>query len=425
MKKEIKKLINHPLFSGSAIMIVGSNSINAINYLYHLIMGRILGPAGYGELAALISLIGILGVVSTGISLAVTKYVSSATNDQETNSLSQWLKVKLFQLSLAFSIFILITSPLTSAFLHLSINHIFVIAASFLFSFSSVLNRAILQGLLKFKDMVISVLLENISKLVIGVILVLLGFQLSGAMVGILISAIIGWYLTNRFLHFSKLSRPQSPKYIKSIIFFTIPVIIQTVATTSLYTADLILVKHFFSSHNAGIYASLSTLGKIIFFGTSPIAAVMFPLVSKQYSRGGSYKKIFNFSLLTTAILSTLIIVIYWLFPQISIKILYGSAYLEASNLLVFFGIFMALFTLSSLYMNLGLSLGKIRIVIFPSIAAILQIILIWFNHQSLEKVIFISIIITSLLLLSLIIYSSKYRFSYGDKSSFSNSPSL
>lgn len=416
MKKILNEIVTHPLFSGSTIMVFGSNSINAINYLYHLVMGRLLGPTGYGELAALISLMGLLGVVSAGINLAVTKYVSSAKNDQEANRLSHWLKVKFFQLSVAFSAFILITSPLTSAFLRTNINYIFIIAAAFLFSFSSTLNRAILQGLLKFKEMVISVLFENTSKLLIGSVLVLVGFKLSGAMMGIFIAAIIGWYLTHSFLKGSKSTNPKRPEDLKNIIFFTIPVIIQTVAITSLYTTDLILVKHFFLPFDAGIYASLSTLGKIIFFGASPIASVMFPLVSQRQSRGGSYNKIFSFSLLTTACLSILVVIFYWLFPNLAIKLLYGSAYLQASSLLVFFGVFMALFTLSSFLINFGLSLGKIKIVIFPAAAAIIQATAIWFYHTSLYTVVIISILVNTLLLASLVIYSIFERRSFYGK---------
>ena len=39
---------------------------------------------------------------------------------------------------------------------------------------------------------------------------------------------------------------------------------IQALAFTSFFTTDLILVKHFFPPFEAGIYAALSTLGKII-----------------------------------------------------------------------------------------------------------------------------------------------------------------
>ncbi len=36
MRERVKKVITHPLFSGSAIMIVGTNGIAGLNYIYHL-----------------------------------------------------------------------------------------------------------------------------------------------------------------------------------------------------------------------------------------------------------------------------------------------------------------------------------------------------------------------------------------------------
>ena len=57
-----KSLIKNPLFSGSAIMIIGSNLSNFIAYVYHLIIGRLLGPSSYGTLAALLSLMGLVAV---------------------------------------------------------------------------------------------------------------------------------------------------------------------------------------------------------------------------------------------------------------------------------------------------------------------------------------------------------------------------
>lgn len=407
MKARIKIIVSNPLFSGSVIMIVGSNAVSFLNYLYHLIVGRMLGPSGYGELAALISLIGLLGVIPASLSLAIIKYISSTETEEERNNLIRWLKSKILVGSFILFVVILFLSPLLTSFLKISnLSYLILIAISFLFTVQSGLNRAILQGLLRFKDMVASLLAENALKLSISILLIYLGFQVSGAMFALVISSLLGWYITNFYLNTnSNKGINLSPSKIRSMLLFTIPVAVQSIATTSLYSSDVILVKHFFTSHDAGIYASLSTLGKIIFFGSGPIGAVMFPLVSQRSTRGQSYKRIFLYSFLTTAFIAISILLVYWLFPQAAIGLLYGSAYLGASNLLVWFGIFITLFTLSSLLISYGLSLRKTFVVIMPLVAAVLQILLIWFFHQTLFSVILVSIIVLTLLLVSLLIY--------------------
>lgn len=391
-------------------MIIGSNSVSFINYLYHLVMGRMLGPVGYGELASLIALIGLVGIIPGSVSLVIIKQVSSVKDELEINNLVGWFKAKIFLASVIFSISVLIISPFIASFLNIhKISYLILIAISFLFSLQAGLYRSILQGLLKFKEMILSILIENTTKLVLSIFLVYLGFQVGGVMLSLVISAILGLYVTNYYLGYRPVKNTKSSLHTKSMITFLIPFAIQSIAVTSLYSSDVILVKHFFSAHEAGIYAALSTLGKIIFFGTGPINAVMFPLVSQREAKGQNYKKIFQYSFFVTTVGAIFIAGFYWLFPSFAINLLYGSAYLEAKNLLIWFAIFISLFTLSSLLISYSLSLGKTKVALFPLAAAVIQIIAITFFHQSLFTVILISIIITALLLVSLLIYSILY----------------
>lgn len=425
--KKIPNFIKHPLFSGSAIMIIGSNSVSVLSYFYHLILGRLLGPVGYGELAALISLVGLLGVIPGSINLVIVKYVSSAKDKEEVNNLISWLKSKIIKISFLFFIVILLASPIISSFLHIDrIIYLVLISLSFLFSLQALFYRAVLQGLLKFKEMIFSVFAESITKLIVSVFLVYMGLSVGGAMGAFLIATIVGWYITNFYLRYNKRSNPSYPKNIKRMIQFSIPVFIQSISMTSLYSTDVILVKHFFSSFDAGIYASISTLGKIIFFAAGPIGTVMFPLISQRQSRGQNYKNIFGISFLATGILALGILILYWLVPEFAIRLLYGKSYLTGASLLVWFGVFIMLFTLSVLLINYGLSVGKTRIVFFSLAAALLQISLIFLFHKSLQEVINISIVVTALLLACLFIYSIYGKTITGrDKTDFSNSPSI
>ncbi len=433
MRKRINRLISHPLFSGSAIMIIGSNSASALNYLYHLVVGRLLGPSSYGEFASLISVIGLLGIIPAAVSLVIVKQVSSAKSDSEAKNLIRWFKSKAFIVSLSFALLMLVFSPLISSFLRINkFSYILLISLLFLFSLQTGFNRAILQGVLKFKEIVISILAENTAKVLISAILILLGFAVTGALTAYVGASLLGLYLTNYYLKVKNENDYPIHTNVKSVLFLTIPMLVQTVSTTSMISSDVVLVKHFFSSHEAGIYAALSTLGKIIFFGTGPITAVMFPLVSKKNSKGESYRRVLIYSFTATALFALVICVFYFLAPTVAINLLFGPSYLESSSLLIWFGIFMSLFTLSSLLVNFGISLGKNRIAIFPLFSAILQIILIFLFHQTLFTVIIISSGVTALLLVTLLIYLSfdgelmygKNAFK-GDKVDFNNRPGI
>lgn len=433
MRKHIHKVIRHPLFSGSAIMIIGSNSASALNYLYHLVVGRLLGPSSYGEFASLISIIGLLGIIPGAVSLVIVKQVSSAKSEDEKNNLIKWFKNRAFIVSLSFALLMLIVSPFISSFLKINnFTYILMISVLFLFSLQTGFNRSILQGVLKFNEFVVSILLENATKLVVSVILLFLGFAVSGALAAFIFASLLALYLTNYYLKVKNIDNQEVKTNIKPLLFLIVPMLIQTISITSIISSDVVLVKHFFSSHEAGIYASLSTLGKIIFFGAGPITTVMFPLVSKKNSKGEEYRKVLFYSFAATAFFALGICLFYFLTPTIAINLLFGSLYLESSNLLIWFGVFMSLFTLSSLLINFGISLGRNKIVILPLFSAILQIILISLFHKTLFMVIIISSGVTALLLVNLLIYLSFDKelmygknIPKGSKPDFDNRPGI
>ncbi|EKD90450.1 MAG: capsular polysaccharide biosynthesis protein [uncultured bacterium] len=410
MKKKIvlfKKIISNPLFSGSFLMIVGSNFANAINYIYHTLMGRILGPSSYSELAAILSIINLVGIIMVSLGLVVTKFISSAKNEEEIKALIGWFNIKIFYLSLFILLLFLISASFISTFLNLHSNLPVIIMSFVIFiTFPTFLLRASLQGLLKFNKLVSTLVLEHFLKLVVGLTLVVLGLSVSGAIFGILISVICAWILSRFFLgkYYSGETRFNLGKT-KPIVFYALPVFIQSLSIASLNSTDLVLVKHFFNPHDAGLYAALSTLGKIIFFASGPIVAVMFPMVSQKFSKKEPFINLFSYGLALTLLISFCILWFYYLFPDLAIRVLYGSAYLEASSLVIWFGLYMAIFTLTYFLTNFFLSIGKLKVVIFPLFTALIQIFGIWLFHESLLEVIKVSLAAVFVLLISLLIY--------------------
>lgn len=406
MRENLKQIYKNPLLSGSLIMIIGSNGTNFLNYAYHLVMGRMLGPLHYGELATLISLLGIILVIPSSFSLVIIKLISSSQNSSEEGKLISWFSKRVLILSLILFLAVVALGPIISKFLKIeNIFYILLLAVSLFFSLQALLNRSVLQGLVKFNSTVLSLMVENGSKVILAGLFVYLGFSVFGALGAIVVASIIGFLVSKFSIRGHLTSHESTPHNTQSILRLALPISIQAIAATSLYTADVILVKHFFSGYQAGIYAALSGLGKIIFFGAGPVSAVMFPLVSKRHSRGEPFKKLFLFSFILTLLLSGTILLVYYLFPDLSISLLYGKLYLEGDNLLFRFGVFVALLTLSNLFINFYLSRGINSVIVLPAVAAIGQILGIWFFHDNLKTVISVSVYVSVLLFVSLCLY--------------------
>jgi len=413
IKHHISSIVHHPLMSGGMIMVGGNMAVNVINYGYHLIMGRVLGPVDYGVLASIYSILYLVGVIPSSASVAIVKFISSAKNEGEVYSIYKSLSVFVLYLAVFMSVALFIFSPLIAGFLHIdNIWTVSLVSLVLFFSLITLVNQATSQGLLKFIGSVGPNFISAILKLILGIALIWLGWSVFGAIVGIVVGAVVSYLYSMRFVK-KILKESKIKKFnLKPFFAYAFPVLVSALAFTSLFTSDVILVKHFFSPFDAGIYAALSTLGKIIFFAAAPITATMFPIVSGRKARGEAYQKVFLASLGLTALMAIVITGFYWLFPNIAIGVLYGPAYLSAKFELVWMGIFILFYTLSSLLVNYSLSIGNIKVVVFPMLAACLQIPLLWVFHGSILQVIQISLTLTLLVFLSLAFYLGYNRLS-------------
>ena len=407
MRNYATKLLAHPLFAGSALMVVGSNLGNFFAYVYHLVLGRMLGPEKYSELASILSFAALVTALFSFIGIVVVKFLSSAPG-KEVSSYLSWFTKKTTILATAILVLTLIGVPFLSQFLRISQTALFVVPF-FLFLFVvGFVYKSFLQGLLKFKELVIASNVELGVRLLLGVLLVWAGLSVFGGALSILIGALIGFLLARYFLGYHRAGekiKDFSPG--KKVLSYAMPIVLVSIAANSLYSTDVLLVKHFFEANQAGIYASLSTLGKIIFFGAAPVSAVMFPMASKNHSLGRGTKKIFALSVLLTIAICAGVLVIYRFLPNLAIGILFGDKYLSASPLLFTFGLFMSVFTLDVLIVHLYLSIGKTKVAPYLMVvSAVVQAASIWILHESLFQVIIVSLWAVSVLLGGLLIYT-------------------
>lgn len=406
LKRFSAQILTNPLLSGSLIMVIGSNFSNAGQFIYHFFAGRMLGKVYYGDLASLVSIIGIIGIIQLSIGLTIVKFISSSKDQKVIANLIYWFNIWAVWLGAIGGVIIFFSSPVLIKFLNLhQPQSFYLMPPIFFLMVVAFTQRSILQGLLKFDRYVVSLIIEIFFKLLLTVIFVIFGLIVFGAMLGILFGVLaalaITYFSVSTYLKNGKGKAPD----VFPLIKYSLPVFIQGAALTSMYSTDLLLVKHFFSAETAGIYASLAVLGRIVFFGSYPIAQVMFPLVAKRHAHNESYHKIFYSSVAILVLISAWVTLFYVLFPELIINILYGSQFIEGAGLLWLFGVFMGLLGLASIVMQFYLSIGKTRIVyLFPA-AAFSQILLIWFIHPDILTVIKLSILSVSLLVVALFVY--------------------
>ena len=173
-----------------------------------------------------------------------------------------------------------------------------------------------------------------------------------------------------------------------------------------MYSLDILLVKHFLPSEEAGYYAALAILGKIIFFSITPFTQVMFPKITEAKTRGKNYKDILYKTMGISSLIALIILVIYFSVPELMVGILFGEEYLAIAPILGLMGLMMVFFSLAYILCYYNLSLNKKNFVWIILVFLIIELSAISLFHSDLYSIIRNLTIIMFLFLLSMLLYS-------------------
>lgn len=402
----MRKLRGNQFLMGSLVMIIGSNLYNGGQFVYHFLGGRLLGKAQYGDLAAIISILGIIGIVMLSVNLTIVKYIATSDSEEDVKNFSRWAHYWALMIGIALAVGIVFITPFLSASLQISDTRALYLLAPIVFSYILVVVlRSMLQGMMKFNWYVSSMLIEAAAKILFTIVFVVAGFALFGAVLGTLLgvcaSYAVGYYSMRQYVAGKRGKRPD----ILPLVKYSVPTFVQGLALTSMYSTDLLLVKHYFSPQEAGLYAALAILGRVVFFGTMPVTQVMFPAVAKKHAAKAPYYMILGLSIVLILSFSIAVTMGYAILPTIPLGVLYGTSYLDGAPLLPWFAVFMGLLALCANQIQFYLSIGKVKIIGAFLAAAIIQIVGIMLYHDSLLSVIQVSIATAALLLAALFIY--------------------
>jgi O-antigen/teichoic acid export membrane protein len=411
MKQEAKKVLKHPLIYGSSIVVTGGLLANFFNFLYNLFMSRSLSVTDYGTLASIISLITFPTLIVTAVNPVIIRFAGDyfAKNDQmRLKGLYTKFFIFLLIIGILIFIFFLFFLPQIANFFHISNYFILILADIIIFiSFLNAINGSFLQAKLAFGFLVVVGLVAAILKLGLGVFSVLLGFSVSGAVLAMVVSGMGGYlisFIPLRFLFYNKITSPEINT--KELFRYGIPSALTLLGLISFISSDIILVKHYFDSVQAGQYAGLSLIGRVIFFISAPIGTVMFPILVQKHTKGDNFSNTFKLSMCLMLIPSILITLFYHLFPNFSILFfLKRPAYLSVAPLLSLFGLYITSYNVLYLFANFYLSIKKTKIYFPILIGAVLQIVLITIYHQNFLQIIMISLALVLLLVIGFLIY--------------------
>lgn len=415
MKKLLLKISSNPLAKNSMIVFAGTMIANVASYVYHLLLGRLLGPPGYGEISSLFSILYLFTVPLTVIQTVLVKYFSEFKARDEIGSARTLFMVLTKYICIGSAVFlpvIYIISPAVSSFLHLSSSGLFMtVYLLFVFSLLAIPPLSALQGYQIFFWSSLFIGGTIVVKVVLSIPFARWGVQ--GVLIAAIISAIsvyVLYFIPLKFLIKSKGVAIGVNK--KEAFAYIVPTLFTLLGLTSLYSTDIILVRHYLSAGEAGMYAAVAILGKIIFFASSAVALVSFPVLSEQYAKGVVSKKMIYSGILAVICMSVGLTGCYFVFPEFIVSMLFGNTYADAAALLGIFGMFISLYSVGYIISMICLAIGRTKVWAMPFFSALAQIALIVQFHLSVSQIVYINTLIAACMAVGagIYLYGSTYE---------------
>lgn len=390
-----KKITPEQLFMLSVL------AVNGGNYLYNLILGRVLGPAQFADAAVLITFLLVLSFAAMTFQLVTAKFSVLFENDIFKSFVSTIYKNALLVGVIMGVLIVVFASQLQNIFNTSSSNMFVVFGCGVPLYFLMSVNRGVFQGKKAFKSLSITYQSEMLSRLIITLGLILI-FNIQSSVViavGILASFVFG-LLPFKFPNIiSKKALVLSKTHSKEIKSFFVITAFYELTQIIINNSDILLVKHYFESYEAGLYASLALIGRIVYFIAWMFVMLLLPTVVQLKKDGKETAPTLFKYVGYIAAISITIIIACLSFPETIITLLFGDSYIAMAPLLWKYAIATSMFAISNIFAYYYLSLDKYIPVVISGVFGMLQMGLVIFYHDNLEQVVHMQIIAMLLLL--------------------------
>ncbi|MBT8266817.1 MAG: oligosaccharide flippase family protein [Bacteroidia bacterium] len=377
-------------------------AVNGGNYLYNLILGRILGPAQFSDAAVLITFLLVLSFVAMTFQLVTAKFSVIFEKNTFRYFISKTYKnATIFGIVLGLLI-IAFSKQLQQLFQTSSSSMFVIFGIGVPLYFLMSVNRGVYQGKKELNSLSITYQTEMLSRLLITLGLLFL-FTIKSSVViaiGILISfgfGLIPFKFKNiRLKSTGNIEANQS----KQVRHFFIITAFYELTQIVINNSDILLVKHYFDPYDAGLYASLALIGRIVYFIAWMFVMLLLPTVVQLKKEGKKTSPILFKYVGYIALIAFTIVVCTAIFPETAITLLFGDSYLSIAPLLWKYAFATGLFAVSNIFAYYYLSLDKYVPVVISGLFGMLQMMLVIFFHDSLEEVVHVQIAAMLLLLI-------------------------
>ena len=393
------------LLRGGSLLAVAMLVANVGNYVLNLYLGRVLTPAEFSDANLMVTFLFTLTSIALCLQLVAARFV--ARTDQlgfagDSDRLARRLRRIALVAGVLTAAVLAGAAPFWSTVFQTASAWPFVIlAVGVPFWLVQAVGRGVMQARLMFPALAFSFVIEMLTRVGLGVLLVSSGMGVAGATTALSVSFVVtcaAVTIAGRSHH--ERTGPGIPGHeVRSYAALVSVLLVgQIVANNS----DIFVAKAFLEPSEAGIYAAVALVGRAVFFLAWSVATVVFPVVARRHASGGDSTTVLRGGLLAVVAIGCACSVGALLLGGPVLAVVLGPTYGHLSGALAAYAGMTTLFAVGNLVASFRLSQSRVLESWLLLGASGLQLVLLLRWHADLTQLIAVQYVAMATLLLAL-----------------------
>jgi cellulose synthase/poly-beta-1,6-N-acetylglucosamine synthase-like glycosyltransferase/glycosyltransferase involved in cell wall biosynthesis len=396
----LTRLLNHPVLAklhseniGALALIASTFVGNFFNFLYNAFLGRAVNLEEFGTVSLISSLLYVSQIFTSAISRTITHQSGYFLGKHNLSADDFWKNTRrqVLKVSMVITALWLILTPLLKITFHTdSIVPFLLFGPMLVISSVYAVDSGFLSGNLYFFIIAILAVVESVAKFVVTVVLVKVGhpeFLYIALPFSTGLVLLLSWWAISKSISVKPNQNADLSTNIRFPNRFFISSTLFKLSTLTFLGLDVIIVKLFLDPVNAGQYALLSLIGKMVYFFGSLGAQFVLPVVSHHEGAGTDSKKAYNRLLIVTCLASIAGYLTLGVFGNLTTPILWGSKVREIAPYLPLYCLSIVYFTVTSTIVTYHQARRKLIFPVFGFFLASLHGILIVRFHADLTEI--------------------------------------
>jgi O-antigen/teichoic acid export membrane protein len=390
---------------GSAVLLLSTGLVAATNLFYNLLLARMLGASSFGHASALYTLLMLVTAVTLSFQIITSKFIARNSETLVRAQIYASMLRRAWQVGMGMAVLIAAGSAYLKSYFHLPAQHdlvLLAIAAGVYIPLG--VRRGRMQGCYDFRGLAINVVVEVAVKLGGALLFLHFGMGVTGVMTAVLLSLVAAYLVSAPGAQYRAAAGlvkiAPFGEGMQAVTYFIGQVILSNL--------DILLVKHFFPPPEAGVYAAVALVGRVVFMLSWSVVSSMFPVSASHGQSHRGHSVLYTGLLLVGTVTSAFIAAIA-LAPQALWTMLLGQSFLPGtatafSALLTQYAVMTGIYCVAVVVMMYEISrrIGTAAWVQFG--ASALMAAAIWRYHNSLSQVILVQLFVMCGLLVTVTI---------------------